>query len=420
MRLLLLSKEPEIKETSVDLEKTGYQVIICSSVIAATALVEEISPRVVVFDPGIRGARDFIRWLKKETGCMAIAVFAQTADEEHIATGIDGYVVKPLSAAKITAALESLGVTDGAKPAEDKQEIEGFWDITNDIRETFQSTEKEGWAQDDHRCVVSNFVPPPVMSQEVVSFWGLKGGVGRTTLSLLLSNYLSSFEVLLIDLNFKEGPGDVNALLDLPAAPHIGRLLDARDDRRKGFMESLVKPKTGNFAIVQPPPTIDQAEQISPEDIIELIDQARRSFQIILIDLPADISLVTMEAVDMSTMVLFVSDTHIGSLTRIEHLKTYVRKDINKSLVLNKWDQRSSKAREIAYCLDMPLAASIPTSSSIKPRENRGKILKNCDSIMDEGIGQLSKAVFGIEKPTEQKKGSLVRLIKSAVSNTIG
>ncbi len=416
MRVLALTSDKDIEGKFLDFNNVDYEVTISATVMSATVLVEEFNPRVVFVDLKARGVRDFARWLKKETGCSAIALTDKTDKKDSPVTGFDGWLGPPFSEQAIVNTLIKAGIQPN-ELQKGKEDTASFWDITSEIRSAFHMNAEEE----------NIFLPFPergqgeihVINQEVISIWGAKGGVGRTTLSLSLSKYLSTFDVLLIDLNFKEGLGDVNAVLDLPTTPHLGKLIDAKSDRRQGFLDSLIKPKNGSFAIIQPPPTIDQSEQINPDDIVDLIDQARRCFQIIIVDLPSDLSPLTLEAIDLSTVVLFVSNEDMGSLARIESIKSFVRKDIVKALVLNMFEASSHKAKEFAYFLDMPLAATLPDYRLLREMQKSGNIKKDCDSIVNKGTAEIVEAVFGIEKGLEHRR-SISRLLKSAISNIIG
>jgi cellulose biosynthesis protein BcsQ len=418
MRLMILTADSETGNLALELEAAGHKVTNCASVMAATALVEEFSPRAVLVDIKTRGARDFVRWLKKETGCGAIALLGNEKRDDCPVTGFDGWLESPYGVREVIGTLSKSGIETSGQPERSNEE-EGFWDITKEIQATFETSDnRESEIYPQAWQTGQNGIR--VVSQEVISLWGAKGGVGRTTLAIQLSRCLSDFDVLLIDLNFYEGPGDINVALDLPITPHIGKLLEEKNDRRRGFMESLIKPKNGSFAIVQPPPTIDQAEQICPDDIIELIDQARRCFQIIIIDLPPDLAPVTLEAIDLSTEVLFVSDESMGSLARLESIKSFVRKDVDRSIVLNKFNAGLNRAREISYFLDMPLSAVIQDIKRGIEKESYGKIKKDCDSIVNKGVEEIVEAVFGIEKQNTRKNSGFSRLIRGAISNIIG
>ena len=412
MRVLVLAKDPE--RGAFDGLSEQIEPFFCGSVMAATAIVEEINPRVVFIDASVRGASDFLRWLKRETGSAAVVTQKGPISMDYLAWGADSTIETPLSADLISETLKSIGLLPqggfdyASKQNEALGANDGFWDISDAFGDAAEIAPVSSGANDQNITVVG---------QEVISVWGAQGGAGRTTLALLLAEALSDFDVLLVDLCFKEGPGDVNALLELPITPHIGRLMDNRQDRRKGFADSLIKPKTSRFAVIQPPPTIDQAENVSPDDIIELIDQARRMFQIVILDLPDDLSPVTLEAVDMSTSVLMVTTNHSGSMARLESLKSFIRKDIMKLLVLNRFDGSKGRARDIAHFLDMPLAGTIGTVEGLELYANKGKILKLRNNVTDSAINDILKLIFGLDRYGNASKRTILGILKAGLAS---
>lgn len=393
IRILVVSKQPD-KDIFEDLGDE-FEAFFCGSVMAATAIVEEINPRVVFVDDEVRGASDFLKWLKRETGSAAVILQKGPVSMDYFVWGADSTLSLPVSKIEIVRTLGTIGLSIVAADLDEEmndraeREWHGFWDIS------------DGFVKKDDKT--SPFpsretVRPNVVSQEVVSIWGGQGGAGRTITALLLAEALGEFDVVLIDLCFREGPGDINMLLELPITPHIGRLVYEKYDRRKAFAECLIKPKQGRFAVIQPPPTIDQADNISPDDIVELIDQARRMFQIVIIDLPDDISPITLEAIDMSTTVLLTTTNHAGGMARLESLKAFIRNDITKLLVLNRFDDSIGRARDIAHFLDMPLAGAMPTIEGINAFINQGRILNLRDSVTDNAINDILKLIFGLDR----------------------
>lgn len=400
MRILVLSKS--IDKSVFEGLRPLIDPYFCESVMAATALSEEIKPRFVFIEIDMRGSVDFLKWLKRETGSTVILMTAKGKAMDYGSLGADLTIVAPVMSDDISDVLSHLGFSkdkllidpDGNDPGH-KDETSGFWDIG----ELFDEPEAQALSHTD-----KGDGHIQVVAQEVVSVWGANGGAGRTTLAIRLAEALSDFDVLLVDLCFCEGPGDVNAVLGLPPAPHIGRLIDERQDRRKGFVECLLKPKGAGFGVIQPPPTIDQAENITPDDIVELIDQARRMFQIVIIDLPNDLSPITLEAIDMSTSVLLTTNNHNGGMARLETLKSFIRKDISKQLVLNRFDKSKTRAKDIAHFLDLPLAGVIGEINNFEEYVNKGKILKLPHNVTDSAINDILKSIFGFDRPSAKKK----------------
>ncbi|GAH11706.1 unnamed protein product, partial [marine sediment metagenome] len=62
-----------------------------------------------------------------------------------------------------------------------------------------------------------------ILVQNVISIYSAQGGVGRTSTAIHLAKLLNKLGVLLIDLNFAEGPSDISLYLQLPKLPHLSQ-----------------------------------------------------------------------------------------------------------------------------------------------------------------------------------------------------
>jgi MinD-like ATPase involved in chromosome partitioning or flagellar assembly/AmiR/NasT family two-component response regulator len=379
LRVIVVDNEENTFKVARELS-SQFEVTNCASILAATALVEETKPEVVLVDINMRGALDFVRWLKKKTGAMVILTGPTQLTRGIKECPADGFLKKPLQ----------------------KENLED--EINRIIR---GGIEKEVTLRDEQQKTGS----PRVVAQEVVAIWGAKGGSGRTTIAATLAHYLKDFKTLLIDLNFSNGPSDLSMYVKLPKIPHIGRFIDNPLDRRQGLLDSLTKPEQSHFAVVQPPPTIEQSDKISCEDIVDLIDQARRLFAIIILDLPCNQSPVTLEAVDMSTTVLFVTPVHYGSIARLERQKDTVDKETSRVLAINRYINSSLNPKEIAHFLDMPLAGVIKEDTNLERFIENGDLNILTKTDFGEGIGQIAANLFKIEPPRKTKK-SLAEIFK--------
>ncbi len=422
MICLVLTNDLSIEKSLIaGIETCGHKPIVTHSIMAATALTEELNPRVLFVDIGLAAASDLIRWVQKETGSAVIAVACSDTADTPIHDA-DARLCGSITVDSISRVLMEAGCVSEVSPSDPEANLERkFWDITSCIPAGLDTQNND-----------SELIGPPaagrpiekrtvsVVSQEVIAVWGAKGGEGRTTLALCLADRLHDFDVLLIDLNFTEGPGDIATILSLPALPHIGKLVDNAADRRQGFIDALIKPKRADFAVVQPPPTIEQAENISPDDIVDLIDQARRMFQIVIIDLPNDLNPLTLEALDLATAVLLVSTEDIGGLARLEARKMFIRSDTTKALIINKVRCGGRRARECAHWLEMPLAAAVAECDKGPLAGEKGDFVKYWSEMTYPAVSDILKLLFGLDMASRRRRTTFSKRIRGAISGMAG
>ena len=86
----------------------GLKIIKCSSVVAAMALVEEFIPHVVLVDVVIRGAYDFVSWIKKRTGSSVILMSPRPFLTGMEKWGADGHIQEPIDSVNLRRAIDRL------------------------------------------------------------------------------------------------------------------------------------------------------------------------------------------------------------------------------------------------------------------------------------------------------------------------
>jgi MinD-like ATPase involved in chromosome partitioning or flagellar assembly len=393
-RILIVDDNVEEPYDLAVLSPPSMEAIRCGSVAAARALVEELKPKAVFIDADLRGSKDFIKWIKRHKSSAVVTMSKNPVCSDHARWGADGHIEKPLNRSSLEMAMRR--ICDGAS---------GIEEAPGSI--------SSGYDKPGRPESVNDYENVHVVTQEVIAVWGAKGGAGRTTIAANLAAHLSDLKVLLIDFNFSEGPSDLSAMLRLPAVPHIGRLIDNLGDRRQGFVDSLIEPPTEAFTVVQPPPTLEIAERIGVDEVVDVIDNARRMFNIVILDLPANQSPVTMEAVDMATTILFVTQMHNGSIARIEAIKDQLKSDVTKMLVINRFSGNPVKAREISYFLDLPIAAVVQEDAHLADNIKNDTIFIDSNTIFSEGIVEIGKSLLGFKSKDLKSKWNIFNLLKS-------
>jgi MinD-like ATPase involved in chromosome partitioning or flagellar assembly len=172
-----------------------------------------------------------------------------------------------------------------------------------------------------------------IIKQKIIVLAKAKGGVGSTTISIFLSSILKELSVLLIDLNFNEGGGDISYYLNIPKSPNILNFLNGYS--KEALDNSVIEVKE-NLHILQPPPTFEQSKKLELQDMYCITDIAKKKYHILIVDLPNHLGDLWLGSIDLADLLILVSDFSIGSMGRLVRINNrYLYKGLEKLLVLN-------------------------------------------------------------------------------------
>lgn len=161
---------------------------------------------------------------------------------------------------------------------------------------------------------------------KVYAFVGVKGGVGSSTLAQNVAGTLAEEQAsptLLLDLDFRFGSAAVN--LDLKPVTGLDKYLSAPEKLDAALLDRLVVPRGDYLSVLSgfddPLNDADPAE----EAVERLIEIARASFPVVVLDLPHDWSAVSREALTLADKVIVVATPDLANLRNARALMAWVR-----------------------------------------------------------------------------------------------
>jgi pilus assembly protein CpaE len=187
---------------------------------------------------------------------------------------------------------------------------------------------------------------PTAPGGSIVTVFGVKGGVGKTTIATNLAVALaaeSSTSVALVDLDLPFG--DVALMLDIRPERD---LLDALDEAVLGDLERLqghlVKAPQG-VHVLSAPLLPDGAARVDSARIGRLLSNLAALYQFVVVDTQVGITEVTAAALDVSELALLVTTPEVPSLRRTQACLRLLQRlefPLQKAqLVLNRVDSRT-------------------------------------------------------------------------------
>ncbi len=203
---------------------------------------------------------------------------------------------------------------------------------------------------------------PNAPTGSIIAVFGVKGGVGKTTLATNLAVALaqeSSASVALVDLDVPFG--DVALMLDLhPEHDILDALAEGTFDDLEKLQNLLVRTPHG-VDVLASPLAPDDAGGLDGAKVGQLLKRLAALHQFVLIDTPVGLTELTAAALDVSEFALLVTTPEIAALRRTHaclRLLQGLEFSTNKlQLVLNRVESKTRvNSSEAAEALGHPIA----------------------------------------------------------------
>jgi pilus assembly protein CpaE len=178
---------------------------------------------------------------------------------------------------------------------------------------------------------------------QIISVFSNKGGIGKTTIATNLALKLAEItdkRVCLVDLNLQLG--DITTFLDVDPSFDISYVVTHLSRIDESFLlSSLEKYKDTNLYILADPPNVEQAEEISSDDIISILNMLRELFAYVVVDTSSSFDIKTLTCLDLSDMIMLVSMINLPSIRNCQRcLDLFMRLEYKQEkikLVINRY-----------------------------------------------------------------------------------
>jgi len=235
------------------------------------------------------------------------------------------------------------------------------------------------------------------LNQQIISFYSVQGGVGKTSIVFNFAWYLKNIvegKILIIDLNFCEGPSDLTINLDLNISPNLSMFIE-KITQEDNCLDKSVISLDNKIDILQPPLSIYQSDKFNIDMLNSIIYSARNKYNIILSDVPFRYDNISLEMLNLSTASVLVLSPDIKLAPRIRNFQKFLPLNQEKGIIFNKVNNSDKK-----YMSEYKNILGIPVHGKIIfiPEENRKMIIngKDCFNILDlqSGMSNLKYFVF--------------------------
>ncbi|MBU4294163.1 MAG: AAA family ATPase [Actinobacteria bacterium] len=202
------------------------------------------------------------------------------------------------------------------------------------------------------------------INQQVISFFSVQGGAGKTSLAFNFAWYLKNLKnikILLIDLNFAQGPSDLTSCLNLPVIPNLSLFIEKISQGYEALAESVVSLSSLNIDILQPPLTLHQSDKFDVDMLGCLIYLGRNNYNFIIADIPFRFDNICIEMLNLSTISLLVLNPNSGTIIRANEFKRLLPQYQKKGIVVNNMAREQNYSiKDLKSLLDIPIFEQIP------------------------------------------------------------
>lgn len=251
----------------------------------------------------------------------------------------------------------------------------------------------------------------------VITTFSNKGGIGKTAIATNLALEIANMtkeKVALIDLNLQLG--DITTFLDINPSFDISYVIQnlARIDETF-LLSTLEKYKDTSLYVLADPPYLEQAEDITAEQINTLFEVLKQAFSYIVVDTSSSFDGKTITALDQSDLILLVTIVNLPAVRNCQRcLDLFERLGYEKEktkIILNRYMENDEiKVEDVEDVLGKKIYWKIPNNYfTIMSAINKGIPvgIVNSDSNISQSYRELAAMLSdNIYKQDFGKKGS--------------
>ena len=169
---------------------------------------------------------------------------------------------------------------------------------------------------------------------KVISISSVKGGVGKTTLTLNLAGIYQQLKKRVLIIDFDLYSGGIATLLDLKNKKDLFMLVDSMSNNRFVQLKDYIEPYNSNIDVLAAPRDPRQSSQIGSRYISSILELAKKEYDVILIDTNHTLDENNLCIYDNSYMSLFIITNDLADLKNMKSLISIFKDSEKKNYLI--------------------------------------------------------------------------------------
>jgi pilus assembly protein CpaE len=169
-------------------------------------------------------------------------------------------------------------------------------------------------AEENRRLRQEGHAGAPPTAGTIITVFGAKGGIGKSTVATNLAVSLAQQGTSTVIVDLDTGFGDVTAMLNVTAERHLGDLVrDVDGVDRNELRQYVALHEASGLDVLASPPVLEW-RGIATDDLRRMIELLARYYDKVVLDTSGSITDVSEVALDVATIVLWVTTTEFTSV----------------------------------------------------------------------------------------------------------
>lgn len=263
----------------------------------------------------------------------------------------------------------------------------------------------------------------PVPQGTIVTVFGAKGGIGKTTIAsnLAVSLAIDAHQtVALVDMDTRFG--DVAITMDIPVERSIADLArNLHNIDRVTLRDYLFEHESG-VRILPAPTRPSEWRNLTAAHIRDVVDVLAQTHDFVVLDTPGTFNEIVAAAIEVGTMILLITTLDMASIKdtvlALEMLHERFGNDEERiKVILNRSGMDTGvREKDVERTLDAPIWWKIPQDTEVVKAGQLGRpiVMSRPNSRAAIEMREIARALAGIRSRSRAKQGSggLGRLIR--------
>jgi pilus assembly protein CpaE len=262
----------------------------------------------------------------------------------------------------------------------------------------------------------------PIPQGTVITVFGAKGGIGKTTISSNLAVALATEahqSVALVDMDTRFG--DVAITMDIPVERSIADLARNLDNVNRTTLKDYLVEHESGVRILPAPTRPSDWRNLNAGHIRDVVDVLAQTHDFVILDTPGTFNEIVAAAIEVGTMVLLVTTLDMASIKdtvlALEMLhERFPNDDERIKVVLNRSGMDTGvREKDVERTLDAPLWWRIPQDNEVVKAAQLGRpiVMSRPNSKVSIEIREIARALAGMRnRGKNQKRGGLGKLVR--------